>query len=313
MALKDGSTRASGSQRLRAFLICALPVWTLYSLVGAACPRLVHGDRFASDSADAQPRVVEAHAIEWTTRASGVRVAVLYGDPALEGPFVLRLEYPPGYEKGPHYHPGDALITVLDGGYSRGYGATFNRNEAYDLVPGTFSLNPRGVSHYEWTRDGATLQVFAVGPWSTVYVDGEDRAIDPSGPRPVANDAPHVLSPDAMQWSAPDASTRTALLYGNSKQPGPFTLRLEFSQPHRKGPHTHATDAYVTVLSGALNLGFGTAAHDSAAVKLAAGSFAMIPAGVPHYEWNSEPTLVEVHASGPWESLPVLPPEGTED
>jgi hypothetical protein len=68
-------------------------------------------------------------------------------------------------------------VTVLEGTYFRGYGNTVRESEAHRLTPGTFSLNPAGVSHYEWTTEPAVLQVHAVGPWATTCVnaDGSPR------------------------------------------------------------------------------------------------------------------------------------------
>ena len=126
------------------------------------------------------PVVVDADDLEWSQRPSGVRVAVLHGDPDAPGPFVLRLQYPAGYRKEPHYHPRDAFVTVLAGSYHRGYGEVFEESTAHELRPGTFSLNPGGVSHYEWTTAPATLEVHAIGPWKTVYVDAGRPADDAS-------------------------------------------------------------------------------------------------------------------------------------
>lgn len=125
----------------------------------------------APDGAESNPLVVRPDDIHWKGRGDGVRVAVLHGDPSEAGPFILRLEYPPGYRKEPHTHPRDAYVTVLEGTYFRGYGNTFDETTAFELTPGTFSVNPAGVSHYEWTSERAVLQVQAVGPWSTTYVD----------------------------------------------------------------------------------------------------------------------------------------------
>ena len=115
--------------------------------------------------------------LNWTERSSGVKVAVLQGDPDKPGPFTLRLQYPAGYSKEPHYHPNDAYVTVLSGGYFRGYGNVFDETKAFELTSGTFSVNPAGVSHYEWTTMPATLQVQATGPWTTVYVDSTGQPL----------------------------------------------------------------------------------------------------------------------------------------
>jgi len=135
---------------------------------------------FAGAVSGSDPVVKRPEELSWMRRSSGVEVAVLQGDPAKPGPFTLRLRYPAGYRKGPHYHPGDAYVTVLSGGYFRGYGSVEVESEAFELTPGTFSVNPGGVSHYEWTTGPAELQVHATGPWETVYVDAEGR---PTGAR----------------------------------------------------------------------------------------------------------------------------------
>ena len=116
------------------------------------------------------PVVLRPHEMHWEEREAGVRASVLYGDPSRPGPFVLRLEYPAGYRKAPHTHPRNAYVTVLEGRYFRGYGDVFDEAKAVELTPGTFSVNPGGVSHYEWTTERAVLQVHADGPWRTTYV-----------------------------------------------------------------------------------------------------------------------------------------------
>ena len=55
----------------------------------------------------------------------------------------------------------------------RTYRNTVDESQAFRLTPGTFSLNPGGVAHYEWTTEPATLQVHADGPWRTTYVDAD--------------------------------------------------------------------------------------------------------------------------------------------
>lgn len=128
------------------------------------------------------PVVLEPDDLVWETRPTGVQVAVLQGDPQAKGPFTLRLRYPAGYRKGPHSHPGDAYVTVLEGSYFRAYGTVFDESAGIPLKPGTFSVNPAGVNHYEWTVEPAMLQVTAMGPWTTVYVNAEGVPLDPSSP-----------------------------------------------------------------------------------------------------------------------------------
>ena len=123
------------------------------------------------------PTVLAPTDLTWTERPTGVKVALLHGDPNEPGPFTIRLQYPPGYRKTPHFHPRDAYVTVLSGGYYRGYGTTFDKSKGIQLTPGVFSVNPGGVSHYEWTTKPAVLQVSATGPWETIYVDADGQPL----------------------------------------------------------------------------------------------------------------------------------------
>src|SRR5829696_3155686 len=55
----------------------------------------------------------------------GTKMAILEGDPAKEGPFVLRMKLPDGFRVMPHTHPKDERVTVLSGTLYLGEGAKF--------------------------------------------------------------------------------------------------------------------------------------------------------------------------------------------
>jgi hypothetical protein len=61
--------------------------------------------------------VVPADAVTWgpapPSLPPGAQAAVLLGSPAKEGPFVLRLKFPPGYIVPPHRHTKDEMVTVI--------------------------------------------------------------------------------------------------------------------------------------------------------------------------------------------------------
>jgi len=124
------------------------------------------------------PIVRSPEDLVWTLQPSGVERAVLQGDPTKPGPFTLRLRYPAGYTKGPHYHPREAFVTVLSGEYFRGYGNRVDESAGIRLKRGTFSVNPGKVAHYEWTTMPAEIQVHATGPWETVYVDEDGAPVE---------------------------------------------------------------------------------------------------------------------------------------
>jgi len=44
---------------------------------------------------------------------AGAKVALLEGDPAMEGPFTLRLQLPDGFSIPPHWHSAVEHVTMI--------------------------------------------------------------------------------------------------------------------------------------------------------------------------------------------------------
>src|SRR5690242_5814241 len=55
----------------------------------------------------------------------GARMATIAGDPARPGIYVQRVRFPPHVMDRPHWHPGNRYVTVLEGTWFTGTGATF--------------------------------------------------------------------------------------------------------------------------------------------------------------------------------------------
>jgi len=258
--------------------------------------------------------VLPAADLKYDTKPSGVRVAVLYGDPSRKGPFGLRLQYPVGYSKGPHYHPKDAFVTVLRGSYYRGYGTTFDRSKGIHLVAGTFSVNPARVAHYEWVEEPAQLEVHAEGPWGTVHVDGSGQPVPGKGGDACGGDAceghgpalppdqspPVVRKPRDLRWEPRPGGDEVALLFGDPAKPGPFVLRIRSAGGTPKELHLHPRAAVATILSGGFRFGTGNTFVGSKARVLGELDLLRLPAAVPHFRVTDGPTILEVHGTGPW-------------
>src|SRR5437667_2965253 len=108
------------------------------------------------------------------------------------------------------------------------------------------------------------------------------------------------LTADEVRWFTPpyyhDGRQR-AHLYGDSSQGGTWIDRVKIPGGARVLAHTHPQDELVTVIEGTWYLGEG-AKFDSAKLKgYPAGSFIIIPAGVPHFVAAKEGTVV-VQPSG---------------
>ena len=64
-------------------------------------------------------KVVLAQEIKWSPGPPSIQpcaeVAVLFGDPAKDGLFAMRLKLPKGYKIAPHTHPKPEVVTVISG------------------------------------------------------------------------------------------------------------------------------------------------------------------------------------------------------
>jgi quercetin dioxygenase-like cupin family protein len=114
----------------------------------------------------------------------GAQAAMLIGNPAEAGPFTLRLIFPAGYKIPPHWHPTTEHVTVLWGAIQMGTGETFDVAAAHPLSVGGFSVMPAETRHYLYTKEGATVQVHGIGPFTLTYVNPAD---DPRKAAPPAN------------------------------------------------------------------------------------------------------------------------------
>ena len=105
---------------------------------------------------------------------AGAQIAVLSGNPSEEGPFVLRLKLPGGYEVPAHTHSGDELITVISGEFNVGHGEKLDRAATMALPAGGFIEMPAGHPHFAWTTSETIVQIHGPGPFDIQYIDPSD-------------------------------------------------------------------------------------------------------------------------------------------
>ncbi len=99
---------------------------------------------------------------------TGAKAAVLYGDPAKEGQFALRLKLPRGYHVPPHTHPVDENVTVISGRFQLGMGEAADKSKAKALPAGSFFSLAPGMVHYVYTDEETVIQINTVGPWGLI-------------------------------------------------------------------------------------------------------------------------------------------------
>lgn len=112
------------------------------------------------------------------------------------------------------------------------------------------------------------------------------------------------LPPEAQVWKdAPNLppGTRVALLEGDPKQAGMFTLRLRMPAGVRLQPHWHPRDERVTILSGLVKVGFGDRWVEEGMTTFGSGSFYLNPANSHHYVQIMEEAVMQLTGMGPWE------------
>jgi quercetin dioxygenase-like cupin family protein len=133
----------------------------------------------------------------------------------------------------------------------------------------------------------------------------EKQSAKHSGKSSEATAAEHVMiTPADIKWAdAPPSlppGAKMAVLEGDPAKKGPFTIRMQAPAGYRIPPHTHPTAERVTVISGALHLGIGDKFDETAGQELAAGSFAVMSAGMKHFAWSPDETIIQVSAMGPF-------------
>lgn len=126
-------------------------------------------------------------------------------------------------------------------------------------------------------------------------------------PMPPKPEAPIGLSPESMIWTdAPPpmaVGSKLSVLEGNPRGDGMFTIRMRIPAGSVMPPHWHPRSERVTVLDGAVDLGFGPNASQGPVTRYRAGSFYINPSRVMHYLSFPEATELQVTGVGPWEVL----------
>jgi quercetin dioxygenase-like cupin family protein len=107
--------------------------------------------------------------IKWVRNAAGTNEsAVLFGDPAKPGPYVVRLKWLPGNMSRPHFHPNDRFFVVLSGTWWVGTGEKFDPDNTVPVPAGSYVVHYGGKVHFDGAKDEeAVIQVWGMGPASS--------------------------------------------------------------------------------------------------------------------------------------------------
>jgi quercetin dioxygenase-like cupin family protein len=104
-----------------------------------------------------------------------------------------------------------------------------------------------------------------------------------------------AFTPLQVRWFTPPYYTdgrERAHLFGDSSQGGAWVDRVKIPAGKRVLAHTHPQDELVTVIEGTWYLGEGAKFNSTNLKAYPAGSFIVIPAGIPHFVAAKEGTVI---------------------
>ncbi len=155
-----------------------------------------------------------------------------------------------------------------------------------------------------------SLLVVAIAAAASVVIGAGEKEKTAASGVPAA-DHHEIVDPANIEWGAPPpglpAGAKFAVLSGDPGQKGVYTVRLQAPAGYKIQAHTHPTTELITVISGACHLGTGDKFDESKGDAMAAGSFAIMPAGMKHYAWFTEETVIQVSGKGPFAIVYVNP------
>jgi len=106
----------------------------------------------------------------------GVQTAIIEGDPAKPGYYLVVNRFPPGVMSRPHFHRDERHGLVIKGTWYTGDGEAFTPEKTIPLKPGDYMRHPAGAFHYDGALDEEVLvAISGYGPSSTTVFDGGAR------------------------------------------------------------------------------------------------------------------------------------------
>lgn len=118
----------------------------------------------------------EAMAFQPFPEEQDARIAILHGNPAEAGHYIVRLVFAPTWTGRPHVHGGAELLTVQSGTCYFAHGDDLTRDAAAELPTGSFTAFPAGTHMRGFTgEEGCTVDVQGQGPFTTRYLDEEEE------------------------------------------------------------------------------------------------------------------------------------------
>ena len=145
------------------------------ALIGAAlalqAPSIVYGQD-APGFVGVQPEEMKWVPVEG---GLGAQTAILAGDPAKPGIYVIRMKFPPGVMSRPHTHSQDRFGIVVKGTWWTGTGADFKPEATVPVKTGGYMKHPKGGAHFDGAKDEEVIvQIIGMGPVESPRIRPQD-------------------------------------------------------------------------------------------------------------------------------------------
>jgi len=103
--------------------------------------------------------------IKWVEGQNGAAQAIIAGDPAKPGLYVVLTKWHPHHMSRPHFHPNDRFITVISGTWWVGTGTKYDPDSTVAMPAGTVVTHFGKQIHYDGAKDEeALLEIVGEGP-----------------------------------------------------------------------------------------------------------------------------------------------------
>jgi quercetin dioxygenase-like cupin family protein len=116
----------------------------------------------------------------------------------------------------------------------------------------------------------------------------------------------HVVHSEEIEWKPcpPNlpSGCEVAVLEGNPRAPGLFTVRFRVNDEFVMPPHTHPKDERVTIMTGRVSVAFGAKASHDDAKQFGPGDYYVNARGAVHSVWADELSEIQITGLGPWEA-----------
>lgn len=180
-----------------------------------------------------------------------------------------------------HFHDVDQAYYLV-----RGQSNVQLGDETHRISAGTFVHIPAGTGHRNWNDSAEQEFHIEIIVPATAPAVPIAKFVSAPADAPGSSEQPTVRSVGDDDFFEPDPQGLPGLAMSDLVKNSNAVMRLFRIEPGGAGPgtHIHEFDQYYMVLEGVLQVEVALERHE-----VSAGSLVVLPAGVPHRQWNEGP------------------------